>query len=148
MCHATCHIFFMWILWKFLPWKSSSVIHSFVTMSSINTLIHGELSSWPDLVTFGWFFLRVLIPRRDEVVSFMMRETTQGRTILSAHPHQLPPCPCVVCYQNAFFFFFWLLTHSPIWCISIMSFRLLRKMSHGFSWLVALFRKPSLATYK
>ena len=75
-------------------------------MSSINTLIHGELSSWPNLVTFGRFFLRVLVPRRDEVVSSMMWATTQGRTILSAHPHQLPPYPRVVCYQNAFFFFF------------------------------------------
>ena len=58
-------------------------------MSSINTLVHRELSLCPDLVTFGQFFLRVLVPKRerDEVVSSMMWTTTQGQTILSAHPH-------------------------------------------------------------
>ena len=40
------------------------------------------------------------------VVSYMNWTTTQGRTILVSHPHQLPPCPCVVYYQNALFFFF------------------------------------------
>ena len=38
-------------------------------------------------------------------VGIILAAMTQGQVILSVNPHQLPPCPCVVCQSINFFFF-------------------------------------------
>ena len=80
---------------------------------------------------------------------FMDDNTRTGYT----YPSPLvAPCPCVVCHQNVlflfFFFFFFFLTRGTIWRVSIMVFRLPRRMPRGLSQLVMLLQMPIYIAYK
>ena len=87
-----------------------------------------------------------------DVTSLVFWTMTQGRVILTVYPHQLPPCPCVVC--NFFFFLkFWnfLLDCRHVvwsWSLSIMLFHPSRKMPRVSFQLVTLLPMTSFVAYK
>lgn len=57
-------------------------------MSSIDTLVYGELLSWHDLVVYGRVPSYAFIPGRANVISSVLWTTTRGWITLGAHPHQ------------------------------------------------------------
>ena len=107
--HVSCNVsYFAYVnLMEDFSWNSPSVIHSSVFMLSLNILVHGEFPSWPNSVVYGRISLCVLVLGRAKVVSSMLWMTKQGWIILGTHPHQLPPCPCVIC-QSELLLFFWI----------------------------------------
>ena len=135
------------------PQNSPSIICSFMYLSSVDHLVYRELPMLYNLVING----------RVGIILAALWTMTHGWVILSVNPHQLPPCPCVVCQSIKFFFFFLILNFQifeflnfvfDCWHVaqssglSIMSFHPLRKAPSVFFWLVASFPMTSFVAYK
>ena len=78
------------------PQNSPSIICSFMYLSSVDHLVYRELPMLYNPVING----------RVGIILAALWTMTHGRVILSVNPHQLPPCPYVVCQSINFFFFF------------------------------------------
>ena len=87
--HISCnvsHLAHVNLMEYFLQ-NSPSIIHSSMYMSSIDTLVYGELPSWHDLVVDGRVPLCVLTLRQADMISSVFWTTTQGQITLSTYPH-------------------------------------------------------------